>query len=878
MSQNFLHFDKALPVLVIDPNGEIGSYLAFSLSDFVQTVLVSKKLLAPKDNLLVINFTSHIENIPNDKYSTIFFIALQEQEIDDYFLSFLEKAKIDQSELICITKSSNFKKNKHIFDRAINFRLILFDDVFGNPNFGSKIDDLLKSAKQIKRIKLENMGGKILRPIYFLDLIDEIINITFNRTERFFVAFQETKITALGVVHAIQKIDPDLKVDFAQQENQDFLEDLLPEESKFVLDQSYPIFKKIQDFYKNINPNSEVKKNDNLYIETAIKNKSKNSIFMFLILFFLSFIIMPLVIFVLSFISSVTFASESSLSLLKRDFKSASYLVQIAYDSSSLSKSSLMLFEDEVNLIGFNNVFYFLDLYENNYQNYLFVLNNLSSVNFYNNPAQLIIEFADNYFLVNATTQKFIFLPYFPQEIKIKINNFYDNYSNILNVLSAVPQIMGDNGKKIYLILFENNAELRPGGGFIGSYALVSFNDGNLKSFKVNDVYNADGLLKGHIEPPFALRRYLPTAHLYLRDSNFDPDFTIDAYEAAFIFKQETGISVNGVFAINETAIENILKATGPIYLPSYNLSVDASNFFITTEKASEKNFFPGSSQKKSFLENFFRGLTEKVLNSKLSFYNLLISIFNNIKDKDILFAFSNANLQNLFSVNNLSSVLSPVGLEDEQTINDFVGVSEANLGVNKANYFVKRSMEYNFKINNNASISGMLTINLANNSSAWPGGDYKNYVRFILPNDALLIGVKINGINENIVPAITDATVYEKKSFVPPSGLEVDKQMEGDKVLYGFLTVIPKAQKQNIVISYVLNQKIDLTSPVINYSLYFYKQPGVSNFPLVLKISFPSSYDPLSYPKNVKINNSILELNQNINFDQKFNFSFRKN
>jgi len=47
--------------------------------------------------------------------------------------------------------------------------------------------------------------------------------------------------------------------------------------------------------------------------------------------------------------------------------------------------------------------------------------------------------------------------------------------------------------------------ELRPGGGFIGSYAILSVDKGKITNFKIYDVYDADGQLKNHIEPPFAI-------------------------------------------------------------------------------------------------------------------------------------------------------------------------------------------------------------------------------------------------------------------------------------------------------------------------------------------------------------------------------------
>jgi len=63
--------------------------------------------------------------------------------------------------------------------------------------------------------------------------------------------------------------------------------------------------------------------------------------------------------------------------------------------------------------------------------------------------------------------------------------------------------------------------ELRPGGGFIGSYGILTMDKGKVSDFKIHDVYDADGKLKASIEPQFPVRRYLKLPHLFLRDSNF---------------------------------------------------------------------------------------------------------------------------------------------------------------------------------------------------------------------------------------------------------------------------------------------------------------------------------------------------------------------
>ena len=69
-------------------------------------------------------------------------------------------------------------------------------------------------------------------------------------------------------------------------------------------------------------------------------------------------------------------------------------------------------------------------------------------------------------------------------------------------LMPILPEFLGLDGKKReYMVLFQNENELRASGGFIGSYGILSVEDGKWRGLEVNDVYQADGQLKGHVEP-----------------------------------------------------------------------------------------------------------------------------------------------------------------------------------------------------------------------------------------------------------------------------------------------------------------------------------------------------------------------------------------
>ncbi|OGH05814.1 MAG: hypothetical protein A2W22_00750 [Candidatus Levybacteria bacterium RBG_16_35_11] len=445
-------------------------------------------------------------------------------------------------------------------------------------------------------------------------------------------------------------------------------------------------------------------------------------------------------------------------------------------------------------------------------------------------------------------------------------NNFTNEtkYKGILSFASATinvwDDLLGLNGKRKYLVLFQNNMELRPGGGFIGSYGILTLDRGKVEEFKIHDVYDADGQLKGHIEPPFAIRRYLSKVHWYLRDSNFDISFPKGAASSAYFLNLETGEKVNGVIAVDVTFIRNLIEAIGPISVNDYNETVNADNIFYLTETHAEKDFFPGSTQKKDFLRSLFNAIQFKIAkDKKVSYLSLLTSLEKSLAEKHLLFAFDDQSIQSTFSVNNWSSSI-PSLISKNGDIIDFLGINEANLGANKSNYFINRSVSKTASIDEAGKVNSTLTIDYKNTSDGkWPGGDYKNYLRIIVPNGAEISSIEIDGKKQDLTPAITNFLQYESKTFKPPTGLEIEKYSQDGKTVYGFLTIIPAGKIKTIKINYSILEKISSSKAENYYSFYFYKQPGTNNFPVNLSLRLANNFKFIDVPKEFnKRNNQI--------------------
>lgn len=157
-----------------------------------------------------------------------------------------------------------------------------------------------------------------------------------------------------------------------------------------------------------------------------------------------------------------------------------------------------------------------------------------------------------------------------------------ETYAPMLDAYLAVggdlPGILGWDEPKRYLVLTQNPAELRPTGGFIGSYGLLSFDKGRITERTFQDVTLLDLPWDyPHIEPPQELADYLlgPDQPWQLADANWSPDFPTSAQTAVRLYANESGdTSLDGVIGITTKTIDQLLRITGPVTVPNYEATL----------------------------------------------------------------------------------------------------------------------------------------------------------------------------------------------------------------------------------------------------------------------------------------------------------------
>lgn len=446
-----------------------------------------------------------------------------------------------------------------------------------------------------------------------------------------------------------------------------------------------------------------------------------------------------------------------------------------------------------------------------------------------------------------ATTPQIIPARYrddYPQ-LKSKLSSLKKSVITSKAILASAPDIIGLGGRRKYAVLFQNNMELRATGGFIGSFSILSFENGKLYDMPLYDVYDADGQLKGHVEPPAPIKNILGEANWYLRDSNFDPDFPTSARRAEWFIKKSLNQDLDGTIAVNVGTLTALLRATGPIQVSDYNETITADNLYERSQFHAEVNFFPGSTQKKEFLSTVASALFAKLPGlGEGEGLKIIAALAQTVDEKNTLVSLTNPTSDHIFASLGWNGQLSDFPCPTSGTCHkNYAMVVDSNFGVNKANYFVKRSIEEVITFDKNLSVNHVMRLNYHNTSTstAWPAGVYKNYQRLYLPVGANIVSVKI------------EDKLLDPKDYAITS--------EHGKFVVAYLVQVPINDKAQVVVEYStpqLPQDKDLL-----YTWYWQKQSGTSssdpitvylNYPLYLKPAVISPEADLA-PQQLKFN-----------------------
>ena len=360
-------------------------------------------------------------------------------------------------------------------------------------------------------------------------------------------------------------------------------------------------------------------------------------------------------------------------------------------------------------------------------------------------------------------------------------------------LIKLFPELLGNPNSKTYMVLLQNDGELRATGGFMTAYAFLRVTKGKIEPLASYNIYDLDDRFRKKVPAPEPIKKYLNEQYLNLRNVNLSPDFKVSMDEFYKYYRDISGMpKVDGIIAIDTKPVAGIRPDRKAVLGP-------LMHSMMANAMGSPKHTWP------------------KLLNVGLTA----------IKEKHLIFYFLEDKTQLIAEDFNAAGRIKDYS-------GDYLHISDSNFGGAKSDMFITREVEQEITTENGV-VTKTVSISYNNprkgdNCNLEAGqlclnGIYRDYVRVYVPKGSKLLSVAGSEVKEQTLEEL------------------------GKTVFEGFFTMRPQSQSK-IVFKYQLPQ-IDLST----YKLLIQKQPGLDTVKHTITLDGNQTVVDLREDKEVTLN-----------------------
>lgn len=412
-----------------------------------------------------------------------------------------------------------------------------------------------------------------------------------------------------------------------------------------------------------------------------------------------------------------------------------------------------------------------------------------------------------------------------------------EEFENSLPALKSLLIVASDifSGQHKLLMFLQNSNELRPTGGFMGTYGFFILDKAYIQNRTISSIYDLDGQLKEKYLPPLPVLAVNP--RWYLRDSNWFYNFPDSAEVMADFYHKITGQRPDTVVAITPQVVLRLLEITGGIEVPEFGITLDKDNFIERTQLETSVFYDRDENKPKKLISDFFPLFLAKV--------STLDSERKALVFKTLLESFSAKDIQ-FFSFNDATQkAIVQLGWHGgaKVTDRDYVAVVSSNLGGTKTDLSIETRVSLESKVSSSGKVLNKLSIFRKNPLPNTEGLENKSFLRVYLPLGSKLLtseGFDTFDLNpkqlddeEQEHPAVAG---WEAKAVKTVNhGILVGE--EGEKAYFGGWVFLEGGENRTLTFEYELPftlQNNDRLSLVVD------KQGGVPGYTFTYKVSFP--------------------------------------
>jgi len=421
----------------------------------------------------------------------------------------------------------------------------------------------------------------------------------------------------------------------------------------------------------------------------------------------------------------------------------------------------------------------------------------------------------------------------FQQELKNlegKINLYRQTINLGKTLVDLLPQAIPADREKSYLIVLEDNRILRPGGGQIRSYVVVTFNNGKLKEIKGDMVENLDKTYKARIEPPIELKNDLGESNWRLKDAAYDPDFPTSARNILWFYGKETGINVSGVIVLDLESISKLLVAVGPLKIGNQGEEVNSTNLYNKIALTRDGN---------QISADVLKVLVERIFYlSKQNWVILAKNSEESLSQKHLLIYLADINAFSYLSSIGLAGIMPVQTKEKVGQRQEFLSLSEINMSSGQASSAVERTINVESKLDGSGIISHKLTLDYTATEKLT--SPYKNRLKIYLTGGTKMVKATWG---DKIIKDLSPFSDYGRSGF-------------------SILLDLGAGEQKQLVLEYQDLAPAKFENNQLKYSLNIFKQIGQQSIPFNFKLIYPegikadkSSFsDQISEDKNFEI------------------------
>lgn len=399
-------------------------------------------------------------------------------------------------------------------------------------------------------------------------------------------------------------------------------------------------------------------------------------------------------------------------------------------------------------------------------------------------------------------------------DIKTELKQAGDILDKIIPLTKILPILGGYPEENHFLIILQNNDELRPSGGFIGVYGILISQNGEIISLKTDDSYHLDmpAVGKWNYPAPAPINKYLKVSNWYFRDANWSPDWSQASEKMIEIYngeKNAVGSSTEkftGVIGITPDFIANLLHLTGPITIKgeTYNENNLQTLLQYNVEVAYKEQDI-SSWNRKNIINDLMAELNKRLFSLPTNRWDEVLTN----SEKDIVAK----NIQLYFVDQEKQTFAQNLGASGNiiknNGVSDYLMVVDANLASFKSDAVMEKNIIYNVKYDKNNNLAVNLSLSYKHGGDFnWRTTSYHSYTRVYAPYGSNMIS--LNGLDQTV------------------SDFSVTNDDKLNKTVFGFYWTTEPGTKKEINLQYRLPETIRKAIESNGYyDLIWQKQAG---------------------------------------------------